>query len=167
MFQSPSARPGRSNRVGEADNDPGEQPTEGGSKCSKPDLPFGRKNMPEPLPSCTSHLSINIHASDAFNGALAVTDLEKIPWGRPGDIVEVRPAREKPTRQGGALNRGSTSLNEVPSGTGVQGEGRSRKRDRIKGNFLFKLKGNDDKQLRRLTTVSSCLAGIISEMVRI
>jgi hypothetical protein len=96
---------------------------------------------------CSSNLSINIHSSDGFAGALTVTDINKIPWGRAGDIVEVRPARVLP--DGGA--RGRTTGSGEP---GRRMDPGSQKKERVKGNFLFKLRGNDEQQLRRLTAVS-------------
>lgn len=104
--------------------------------------------------SCSSNLSINIHSTDGFGGALTVTDISKIPWGRPGDIVEVRPARIATGR-----DTASTARNRGPGESPFAAKSADqtvRRKDRVKGNFLFKLKGNDEQQLRRLTAVSYC-----------
>jgi len=99
---------------------------------------------------CTSSLSINIHSSDGFGGALTVTDISKIPWGKAGDIVEVRPARALPNG-GTRARKAATGASE---GGGRRSESSAQKKERVKGNFLFKLRSNDEQQLRRLTAVS-------------
>jgi hypothetical protein len=106
--------------------------------------------------TCSSNLSINIHSTDGFGGALTVTDISKIPWGRPGDIVEVRPARATTGRDGGPGQRSRVlGENTLPS---KFADNSVRRKDRVKGNFLFKLRGNDEQQLRRLTAVSRLAA---------
>jgi hypothetical protein len=108
---------------------------------------------------CSSNLSINIHSTDGFGGALTVTDISKIPWGRPGDIVEVRPARATTGRDGGPGQRSrGLGENTLPS---KFADNSVRSKDRVKGNFLFKLRGNDEQQLRRLTAVSQLAAAFL------
>ena len=146
---------------------------------SDPNIRNGQQATPSSS-DYTSHLSINIHSSDAFGGALAVTDLEKIPWGKPGDIVQVRPARQTPARQGSGGAKLDPTTGGVVSSSGVvggsdgnggiksvsgsdgrrglprnEGNGRFGNGCAVRGNFLFKLKQNDDQQLRRLTAALS------------
>lgn len=125
---------------------------------SKPGLgsntlePVQPKIEKDPKQTSSSNHSINIHSSDGFGGALTVTDISKIPWGSPGDIVEVRPARASTGR-----DAGSAQKNRRPGENSFAARSTDeslRRKDRVKGNFLFKLRSNDEGQLRRLTTVS-------------
>ena len=151
-------------------NDPAQSPRKGARHRYAPGI-FPSRARPGPAPntlddvqkpkveessktSCSSNLSINIHSTDGFGGALTVTDISKIPWGRPGDIVEVRPARNVTGR-----DTASTTRNRGPGEspfTAKSADQTVRRKDRVKGNFLFKLKGNDEQHLRRLTAVSYC-----------
>jgi hypothetical protein len=105
----------------------------------------GRSETP-----CFSNLSINIHSSDGFGGALTVTDISKIPWGKAGDIVEVRPARALPDGNTRARKAGAGES----EGVGRHSDIAAQRKELVKGNFLFKLRSNDEQQLRRLTAVS-------------
>ena len=129
----------------------GFNPIGGGIKVDseRVDKSTGEEERREDTP-CISNLNINIHSSDGFGGALTVTDISKIPWGKAGDIVEVRPARTVPDG-GSRARKGATGDGE---GGGRRLDTATQKKERVKGNFLFKLRSNDEQQLRRLTAVS-------------
>lgn len=141
IVQSPPIRLG--NLPGSAANDgikshriTEDTPTTGSAKTTKAEAI-------ELDPNSTSSLELNIHSSDAFSGALVVTNLDRIPWGRAGDIVQLKPAKANLNKQSGP-GGGNTSITDGDD-TAVT----TRKRE-MKGNYMFKLRGNNDTMLKRM-----------------